>query len=168
MPKTVNFAGNPLPLAGTEVKVGDRAKSFTCVGMDLSPVSLDSFAGKVKVLSVYPSIDTPVCSMQAGKFNAQASQLGDRVVILSISNDLPFALGRYCGAQGIKNLVMLSDHRDLDFGLKYGFVLEPLRLLARGVVVLDADNVVRYVEYVDEVTHEPNYDAALAVVKSLV
>lgn len=167
MQRTVKFGGNPLPLVGTEVKVGDKAKNFTCLGMDLKPVSLDQYAGKVKIVSVYPSIDTSVCSMQAGKFNAEASKLGDKVVILSISNDLPFALGRYCGAEGIKNLVMLSDHRLMDFGQQYGFVLEPLRLLARGVVVIGADDVVRHVEYVSEVTHEPNYDAALKVVKSL-
>ncbi len=167
MARNVKFGGNPVELLGTEVKVGDKAQGFTCVGMDLKPVSLSDYEGKVRVLSVFPSIDTPVCSMQAGKFNAQAGELGGRVQIFTISCDLPFALGRYCGAHGVKNMVMLSDHRDLDFGMKYGFVLSGLRLLARGVVVVDKSGVVRYAEYVPDVANEPNYDQAMEVVKSL-
>lgn len=167
MAHSVKFAGNELALQGNEVKVGDKAQAFTCVGLDLKPVSLADFAGKVKILSIFPSIDTPVCSLQAGKFEAQAAALGNDVAIIAISNDLPFALGRYCGAKNVKSMVMASDHRDLDFGLKYGFVLSALRLLARGVVVIDKDDVVRYVEYVPEVTEEPNYDKALEAAKAL-
>lgn len=167
MANTVKFGGADVELLGTHVKVGDSAQDFSALGMDLKPVSLSDFKGKVRILSIFPSIDTPVCSMQAGKFNAQAAALGDKVAILAISNDLPFALGRYCAAEGIKNLTMLSDHRELDFGMKYGFVLSGLRLLARGVVVIDQNDRVAYVEYVDEVTHEPNYDQALEAAKAL-
>lgn len=167
MSHKVKFAGNDIKLLGTPVKVGDKAQNFTGVGSDLKPVALSDYNGKIKIISVFPSIDTPVCSMQAGKFNARADALGSNVAILSISNDLPFAHGRYCAAENIKHLTMISDHRDLDFGMKYGFVLDGLRLLARGVVVLDKDNVVRYVEYVPEVTTEPNYDKALEAVKAL-
>lgn len=167
MAKTVTFAGNAMPLAGDTVKVGDKAKDFTCVGMDLKPVSLSEYKGKVRLISVYPSIDTPVCSKQAHMFSTELSKLGDKVVALSISNDLPFALGRFCSADSIKNLVMLSDHRTLDFGMKYGFVLEPLRLLTRGVIVIDANDTVKYVQYLDEVTHEPDYESALKAIKAL-
>lgn len=167
MGHTVKFGGKPMNLLGQAVKVGDKGQDFTCVGGDLSNVSLSQYAGKVKIISVFPSVDTSVCSLQAKRFNEAADGLGEGVVLLSISNDLPFAQGRYCAAEGIRNLVMLSDHRDLDFSMKYGFLLEGLRLLARGVVVLDAANVVRYVEYVPEVTMEPDYEKALAAVKSL-
>lgn len=167
MGHSVKFGGNPVNLLGKEVKVGDKAQNFTCVGQGLKPVSLSDFEGKVKIISVFPSIDTPVCSMQTARFNREADKLGDGVVILSISNDLPFAQGRFCAAEGVKRIVMMSDHRDLDFSMKYGFLIEGLRLLARGVVVLDARNEVKYVEYVPEVTHEPDYDKALEAVKAL-
>lgn len=167
MGHSVKFAGNPVNLLGKEVKVGDKAPDFTCVGLDLSPVSLSQFDGKVKIISVFPSIDTPVCSMQTARFNQEADKLGDGLVILSISNDLPFAQGRFCAAEGVKHIVMASDHRDVDFSMKYGFLMEGLRLLARGIVVLDAHNEVKYVEYVPEVTNEPNFDKALQAVKAL-
>lgn len=164
----ITFQGNPLTLVGTEIKVGDKAPDFTALGGGLAPVKLSDYAGKVVILSVFPSIDTPVCATQNRVFNKQASALGADISILGLSNDLPFALGRFCGAEGIDKVVTLSDHRDVDFGTKYGFLIEELRLLARGIVVVDKDGVVRHVEYVSEVTHEPNYDAALEVAKSLV
>ncbi|MBB3186085.1 thiol peroxidase [Microbacter margulisiae] len=164
---TVLFGGNPTPLAGKEVKVGDKAPDFSVVAKDLSEKHLSDFDGKIKILSIYPSIDTSVCATQNRKFNEAASSLKDDVVILSISMDLPFAQGRFCAAEGLEKVITLSDHRLADFGLKYGFLIEPLRLLARGTVVVDKDNVVRYVEYVHEVTTEPNYEAALSVAKSL-
>lgn len=163
----VTFGGAAMPLAGKTVDVGDKAADFTAVGPDLKPVSLSDYKGKIRIISVYPSIDTSVCSLQTQRFNREAGNLGEDVVIISISNDLPFALGRYCAAEGVKNLVVVSDHKDLDFGMKYGFVLEPLRLLTRGVVVVDAQDQVSYVEYVPEVTHEPNYEAALKAVAEL-
>ncbi len=167
MANTVKFAGNEMELLGNQIKVGDKAPNFEGVGKELQPVSLSTYAGKVRVLSIFPSIDTSVCSMQATTFNKRAAEFGEDVAILTLSVDLPFALGRYCGAEGIDNLTVVSDHRELDFGMKYGFVLPGLRLLARGVVVIDKDDTVRHVEYVPEVTTEPDYDKAMAVVKTL-
>ena len=162
----ITFAGNPLTLLGNEIKVGDKAPDFTAVGAGLAPVKLSDFEGKVIIIAAYPSIDTGVCAAQNRRFNAEANDLKD-VVVLSISCDLPFAQSRFCGAEGLQNIKTISDHKDLEFGQKYGFWIKELRLLARGTVVIDATGVVRYVEYVSEVTHEPNFDAALAVVKSL-
>ncbi len=162
----ITFAGNPLTLLGNEIKVGDKAPDFTAVGAGLAPVKLSDFEGKVIIIAAYPSIDTGVCAAQNRRFNAEANDLKD-VVVLSISCDLPFAQSRFCAAEGLQNIKTISDHKDLEFGQKYGFWIKELRLLARGTVVIDATGVVRYVEYVSEVTHEPNFDAALAVVKSL-
>lgn len=164
----VTFAGNPMTLAGTEVEKGMKAENFTALAKDLSPVQLSDFDGKVKILSIFPSIDTGVCSAQTHRFNKEAASLDENIQIITLSNDLPFALGRFCGAEGIDNLITLSDHKDLDFGSKYGFIVEELRLLARGVVVIDKDNNIQHVEYVAEMTEEPNYEAALQVAKELV
>jgi thiol peroxidase len=162
----ITFAGNPLTLLGNEIKVGDRAPEFTAVGAGLAPFKLSDVAGNTVVIAIYPSIDTGVCAAQNRRFNSEANQLKD-VVVLSISCDLPFAQSRFCAAEGLENIKTISDHKDLEFGQKYGFWIKELRLLARGTVVIDKSGVVRYVEYVSEVTHEPNYEAALAVVKSL-
>ncbi|HUX54758.1 MAG TPA: thiol peroxidase [Williamwhitmania sp.] len=164
----VTFGGNPITLIGKEVKVGQAAEDFTVLSSALKPVKLSNYDGKVKIISVFPSVDTSVCSAQNHRFNKEASTLGDKIQIIGISNDLPFALGRYCGAEGIDRIVTLSDHKDVDFGLKYGFLIQELRLLTRGVIVVDKNNIVRYVEYVPEVTHEPNYEAAIKVAKELV
>lgn len=164
----VTFKGNPITLLGKETKVNDKAVDFTVLNNTLEPVKLSDFDGKVKILSLFPSIDTGVCSKQAHTFNQKASSLGDDIVILAISNDLPFALSRFCGAEGIDNLITLSDHKNLDFSTKYGFLIEELRLIARGVVVIDKDNVVRYVEYVPEGTNEPDYDRAIEAAQKLV
>jgi len=162
----VTFAGNPLTLLGNEIKVGDKAPDFVAVGPDLSPVKFSDFAGKTVIIAVYPSVDTSVCAAQNRRFNAEVNQLTNTVV-LSISCDLPFAQSRFCAAEGLTNIKTISDHKDLDFGEKYGFVIKELRLLSRGTVVVDKTGIVRYVEFVPEVTNEPNYEAALSVVKSL-
>jgi len=162
----VTFAGNPLTLLGNEIKVGDTAPDFVAVGPGLAPVKLSDFAGKTVIIAVYPSIDTNVCAAQNRRFNAEVNQLNDAVV-LSISCDLPFAQSRFCAAEGLVNIKTISDHKDLDFGGKYGYVIKELRLLSRGTVVIDKTGIVKYVEYVPEVTNEPDYEAALAVVKSL-
>lgn len=163
----ITFAGNPMDLSGKEIKVGDQAPDFTTVGNDLKPVSFSNYEGKVRIISVFPSLDTGVCALQNKRFNQEAAQNKD-ISIISVSADLPFAQKRFCGAEGIDTAVTVSDHKDMDFGEKYGFVMEPLRLLARGVIVVDKDNKVKHVEYVSEVTTEPNYDAALKVAKGLV
>lgn len=162
----VTFAGNPLTLLGNEIKVGDKAPEFVAVGAGLTAVKLSDFGGKKVIIAVYPSVDTSVCAAQNRRFNAEANELKDTVV-LSISCDLPFAQSRFCAAEGLENIITISDHKDLDFGEKYGFVIKELRLLARGTVVIDQSGVVRYAEYVPEVTNEPDYKAAMDVVKGL-
>ena len=163
----ITFAGNPLTLLGNEIKVGDAAPDFNAVGQGLSPVKLSDFAGKVVVIAVYPSVDTSVCAAQNRRFNAEANNLND-VVVLSVSCDLPFAQSRFCAAEGLNNIKTISDHKDLEFGQKYGFWIKELRLLARGTVVIDKKREVKDVEYVPEVTHEPDYEAAMNVVKNLI
>ena len=162
----VTFGGKPITLLGNEIKVGDKAPDFTAVGPGLAPVKLSDFAGKTVIIAVYPSVDTSVCAAQNRRFNAEVNQLNDTVV-LSISCDLPFAQSRFCAAEGLTNIKTISDHKDLDFGEKYGFVIKELRLLSRGTVVIDKTGIVRYVEYVSEVTNEPNYEASLKAVKAL-
>lgn len=162
----VTMGGNPMTLLGQEVKVGDKAANFTALKTDMSPYSLGDAGDKIKIISVVPSLDTGVCELQTIRFNEMAAELDD-VVILTLSVDLPFAQARFCGAKGIDKVTTLSDHKDLDFGLKYGFVMDELRLLARGIIVVDKDNTVRYVEYVSEATNHPDYDRALEEVKKL-
>lgn len=163
----VTMGGNPVTLVGKEIKVGDSAPDFTVLKNDLSPFTLKDAGNTVKIISVVPSLDTGVCELQTIHFNQEAAELGD-VKILTISVDLPFAQKRFCGAQGIDKVITLSDHRDLSFGENYGFVIEELRLLSRGIVVLDKENTVRYVEYVKEVTEHPNYDRAIEEAKKLI
>lgn len=167
MGEKVLFGGRPFELEGTPRRVGDVAPDFVLTGQDLAPVSSERLRGRVRVYSVFPSVDTPVCSLQNIRFNREASKLGDDVVVVSLSVDLPFAQKRFCAAEGIDRVHVFSDYRELDFGMKYGFVIDSLRLLARGVVVVDRDDVVRYVEYVPEVTHEPDYEKALAMAHEL-
>ncbi len=162
----VTFAGGPVTIVGNLVKEGDKAPNFTVLSGELKPVSLSDFAGKTVVIAVYPSIDTGVCAAQNRKFNEEANKL-ENTVVLSISCDLPFAQARFCGAEGLSNIITLSDHKDLDFGAKYGFVIEELRLLTRGTVIIDKEGVVRYVEHVSEITEEPDYNKAIEIAKSL-
>ncbi|HHV46362.1 MAG TPA: thiol peroxidase [Tissierellia bacterium] len=162
----VTMGGNPVTLLGNEIKVGDKGPDFTVLKGDLSPYTLKDAGDKIKIISVVPSLDTGVCELQTIRFNEEAANLGD-VLILTISVDLPFAQKRFCSAHGIDKVITLSDHKDLSFGLNYGFVMEELRLLARGIVILDRDNTVRYVEYVKEVTNHPDYDKALEEVRKL-
>ncbi len=162
----ITMGGNKMTLAGEEVKLNDKAKDFTCLKSDLSPFSLSDVKEKAVIISVVPSIDTPVCDLQTTTFNEKAHELKD-VKVLTISNDLPFAHARFCAAKGIDSVITLSDHKDLDFGSKYGFVIDELRLLARGIVVLDENRNVAHVEYVSEVTNHPNYDKAIEAAKKI-
>lgn len=164
----ITIHGDSLTLVGKEVKVGEKAPDFVALDNDLSPVEFSSFQGKVCVISVVPSLDTPVCDIQTRRFNEEASKLGSDVVILTISMDLPFAQKRWCGAAGVDKVTTLSDHRDASFGASYGVLIKELRLLARAVFVVDRDGVVRYVQLVDEVTNEPDYESALDAVNQLV
>lgn len=167
-PGIVTMKGNPLTLVGTELKVGDQAPAFVALDNDLSPVSLDSFRGKVCIISSVPSLDTPVCDMETRRFNNEAGTLGDDVVVLTISMDLPFAQKRWCGAAGVERVQTLSDHRDASFGKAYGVLIKELRLLARAVFVLDQQGTIRYLQLVKEIAEEPDYDSVLNAVRELV
>lgn len=160
----VTYQGTPLTLLGETTVVGAVAPDFAATDTTGQQVRLSDFSGKTIVLTVFPSIDTKVCATQTRAFNAKASKLGLDVVVLSLSKDLPFALGRFCGAEGIDRVHPLSDYMQSEFGKKYGFLIQENQLLARGVVVIDKKGKITYVEYVPELTTEPNYDKALAAV----
>ena len=160
----VTMRGNPVTLVGDEVKVGQQAPDFTVVANDLSTVTLKDTSGVRLFISV-PSLDTGVCDAEVRRFNQEATNLGD-VKVYTISMDLPFAQGRWCGAAGVENVVTLSDHSDASFGQNWGVLIKELRLLARAVFVVDSNNTVTYVEYVPEVSSHPDYDKALAAVKA--
>ncbi|MER2071489.1 MAG: thiol peroxidase [Psychrobacillus sp.] len=162
----VTFKNNPVTLLGKEVEVGEKAPNFTVLANNLSPVTLEDSAGKTRLISVVPSLDTGVCSAQTNKFNESAASLGDDVVILTISVDLPFAQSCWCGANAADSIQTLSDHRDLSFGKAFGIVMGELRLLARSVFVIDKNGVVTYKEIVSEGTNHPDYEKALEAVKA--
>lgn len=164
----VAFRGNPLTLLGPDLQVGEKAPEFRVVDTDLNPVSLRDFAGKFLLISVTPSLDTSVCDSQGRKFNELAANLSDDVVVLNISVDLPFAQKRWCGANNIDRIKVLSDYQERDFGLKYGVLIKELKLLARSVWIVDKDGVIRYKEIVSEVTNEPDYNAAMDALKKIV
>jgi thiol peroxidase len=166
-PGEVTFQGNPLTAIGPKLKVGDNAPDFQLLANDLSAVSLSDSAGKVRLISAVPSLDTPVCDMETRKFNGQLDALGDSVVGYTVSADLPFAQARWCGAAGIKRMQTLSDHRAMAFGDAYGTHIKELRLESRAVFVVDRSGVIRHVEYVKEITNEPDYEIALKMLKSL-
>jgi len=159
--------GNPLTLLGNQIKPGDAAPEIIASDNTLKDVKLSDFKGKVVVVSVFPSIDTGVCATQTRTFNKRATELSEDVVILTMSKDLPFALGRFCAAEGINNIHTLSDFKFSKFGLEYGFLVKENQLLARGVVVIDKNGVVKYKEITKDILDEPNYDLAIAAVKEL-
>lgn len=162
--RQITFRKEPVTLVGNEIKVGDDAPNFTVLANDLTEVSLDDYEGKVKLISVVPSLDTGVCSEQTRRFNEEADKL-DNVQVLTISMDLPFAQSRWCAAEGIEKVATLSDHREAEFGEKYGVLIKELRLLARSIFVVDSNNKVTYVEYVQEVSNHPDYSKALEAAK---
>ncbi len=164
----ITLQGNPFTLVGPEIKSGAEAPNFTVTANDLSPVSLGDFEGKVKIISVVPSLDTAVCDMQTRRFNQEAAALGENVIVLTISMDLPFAQARWCGAAGVSAVKTLSDYRDASFGTAYGLLIKELRLLARAVLIVDGENVVQYVQIVPEVTTEPDYEDVLNALRALV
>jgi len=154
-----------MTLAGQEVRVGDRAPDFRVINNNLEPVTLADYRGKVKVLLSVPSLDTGVCDQETRRFNEEAAGLGEDVVVLAVSMDLPFAQRRWCAAAGVERVETLSDHREASFGRAYGVLMEDLRLLARAVFVVDRDDRVTYVEYVPEVASLPNFEAAVAAAR---
>ena len=160
------FIGNPVTLSGKQLQVGDTALDFTLTSTDLSKKSLSDFAGKKKVISIVPSIDTGVCSTQTRTFNKDLSDM-ENTVVITVSVDLPFAQKRWCGAEGLDNAIMLSDYFDNSFGKTYGVLMEEWSILARAVLVLDENNVVTYAEYLDNVNSAPDYEAAIDAVKAI-
>lgn len=167
MSQTVHFQGNPVTVAGELPQAGQQAKPFTLVAKDLTEVSLSNYAGKRKILNIFPSVDTGVCATSVRKFNQLAGETQNSVV-LCISADLPFAQSRFCGSDGLSNVITLSTLRGSDFKQDYGVAIAegPLKgLAARAVVVLDENDKVLYSQLVNEITTEPDYDAALAVLK---
>ncbi len=163
----VKLQGNPFTLLGDSPEVGKAAPDFTVLDNDLNPVGLGGFKGKVLLIASVPSLDTPVCDLETHIFNEKAAALGERVQILTVSMDLPFAQKRWCGAAGIDKLKTVSDHREASFGLGYGVLIKELRLLARAVFVVDAEGVLRYSTLVEEIATEPDYEAVLDEVKKL-
>ena len=163
----ITFKGNPVTLVGPDINVGDKAPDFKVVDNGLQPVTLETAKGKVQLIAVVPSIDTGVCDTMTRKFNQDAAALPDNVAVYTISVDLPFAQGRWCGNAGIERVKTLSDYQERSFGLAYGLLIDELKLLARAVYVVDAEGKVAYREIVSEVTSEPDYEAALNAVKAL-
>ncbi len=161
---SVTLLGQSFTLVGSELRVGDDAPEFEVVGSDLKPVRLADTSGKLRIFSVVPSLDTPVCDAQTRRFNSEASSLTE-VGIYNISMDLPFAQTRWCDATGVSNVTMLSDHRDASFGRAYGTLVKELRLESRALFVVGADDKVLHVEYVGEIANHPDYDAALKAIK---
>lgn len=158
----VTFLSNPMTLLGETIHVGEKAPDFTLVNDELNTVSLHDFVGRMKVISVVPSVDTGICDLQTRRINQEAARLKGSISFLSISCDLPFALKRYAASAGIQNMIFASDYRNTDFGIQYGLLIEELRILARSIIILDSDNTVKYFELVKEVACHPNYDAAMA------
>ena len=163
----VTLHGNPLTLMGTVLNVGDRVPDIEVLDNDLNAVKLSSFKGKICVISAVPSLDTPTCDMETRRFNETAGQLGDDVVILTVSTDLPFAQKRWCGAAGVDKVVTLSDHREAVFGSAFGVLIKELRLLARSIFVVDRDGAIQYIQHVKELSEEPDYDAVIEAVKKI-
>lgn len=162
----VTFKQKPVTLVGKQVQVGDKAPDFRVLANDLTEVSLADFKGKIKLISVIPSIDTGVCDAQTRRFNEEAATL-ENTVVLTISVDLPFAQRRWCAAEGIDEVKTLSDHKEVAFGQAYGVLIEELRLLARSVFVVNEEDEVIYAQYVNEVSEHPDYDAALKAIKKI-
>lgn len=164
-PNAVTLKGNPLTLIGNEINVGDTAPNFSLLDTSLGPVTLDDSRGKVRLFSVAPSLDTPVCDIQTVTFNKKAAELGDDVALYSVSVDLPFAAKRFCTEKSVDKVKTLSDHRDTNFGQAYGLLIKELRLLGRAVIVVDKDDKVVYKQVVKEIGDQPDYEAALTALK---
>jgi thiol peroxidase len=157
--------GNPLTLVGPELKAGDKAPDFTMVDNGLKPVTLRDTGNHVRIISVVPSLDTPVCDAQTKRFNEEAAKMPN-VDIITVSMDLPFAQKRWCGAFGVDKVKMLSDHTNGSFGSNYGTLIKELRIESRAIFVVDQNNQIRHAEYVKEVADHPNYEAALSAARS--
>ena len=163
----VTMKGNPLTLMGNEVRVGEAAPDFVVIDNDLGEVNFSSYRGKTCIISSIPSLDTPVCDLETKVFNEEAANFDPNIVILTISMDLPFAQKRWCVAAGAERVETLSDHRDAAFGASFGVLIKGLRLLSRAVFLVDAGGTIRYIQVVEEITNEPDYEAIWAALKAL-
>jgi len=163
----ITFKGDPMTLAGQELKIGDAAPEATVTSNALKPIQLSSFRGKTCVIASVPSLDTPVCDVEAKRFNDEASTLGDNVAVIIISRDLPFAQARWCGASNARNIQTLSDYNSGEFGQNYGMIWKETALLARAVFVIDAEGKIQYIQLVNEITNGPNYEEILAAIKQI-
>lgn len=161
----VTMNGAPIGLIGPQIKVGDKAPDFTVQATNLIDAHLSDFRGKIRLIASVPSLDTPICNLEIRRFNQEAVKIAGDAAIIFISMDLPFAQKRFCAANGIDNVKTLSDHRTAEFGEKYGVLIKDMRLLSRAIFIVDADDIVRYVEYVRENGTQPDYDAALKALK---
>ncbi len=157
-----------MTVIGNNLKVGDKAPNFKLTANDLTAVTLADSAGKIRVLSIVPSLDTGICDAQTRRMNVEISKLGENVIGYAISADLPFAQARWCGAAGIERIKTLSDHLDMSFGDAYGTHIKELRLEQRAMVIVDAEDTIRYVEYVPEVAQHPNYETVMAALKKII
>jgi thiol peroxidase len=167
MATTVNFKGSPLELSGTPPQVGSEAPPFSLVDSNMSPVHLSDSAGKVRIISVVPSVDTPVCSVQTARFNKELDALPESVIGYTVSVDTPFAQKRWCAAEGVEKMKLLSDYKGNTFGKDYGLYINDLGLLARSVFIVDKDGKIAYAQLVPEIAQEPDYDEVLAKAKEL-
>src|SRR3989338_5013515 len=163
----ITFRGNPLTLVGRNIKEGSPAPDFRALDADLKDKSLSDYQGKIKIITSFPSIDTPVCDMQVKEFNKRASGLSEEIVVIGISKDLPFAQKRFCQANDIKNVIILSDYKFSSFGINYGLLIKELNLLGRSVIIADKNNVIRYIQIIDELTAPPDYDDVLNNLKDI-
>ena len=163
----VTLKGTPQTVRGNQLKVGDKAPNFTLDANDFTPVTLDDSAGKIRLISVVPSLYTGICDAQTRRFNEEAANLGDDVVILTVSVDFPPSQRQWCGAAGVDKVQTLSDHKDMNFGDAYGTHIVENRWEQRSIFVVDSDDVVRYVEYVPEIAQHPDYEAALTAVRDI-
>ena len=161
------FMGNPVTLLGPSLKAGEKAPDFLVVDNALSPVSLGDFRGKIKIISAVPSLDTPVCDMETRRFNQEAAELPENIVVLTVSLDLPFAQKRWCGSAGIDRVRTLSDYQERSFALAYGVLIKELKLLSRSIFVIDGADTIRYIQHVPEITAEPDYTAVIGAAKAL-
>ncbi len=164
----VKVKGNPVTLSGEEAKAGQKAQDFKVLNANLEEVSLSSFKNKIKLIASVPSLDTPVCDLEIKRFNDEASKLSKDLAIIFISMDLPFAQKRFCQANDIKIVKAFSDHRDADFGQKFGVLIKEMRLLARAIFILDKNDIIRYIQVVPELTSPPDYEAALSSLRNII
>ncbi|HEY7759059.1 MAG TPA: thiol peroxidase [Burkholderiales bacterium] len=164
---SVTLKGNALPLAGSAVKVGVPLPAATLINGSMQPINIAEAKGKVRIINVVPSLDTPVCDAQTHELVEKDPALAEAIELVTVSMDLPFAQQRWARAAKVKNVTFLSDHRNGDFGMNNGLLIQPLRLLARAVIVTDKDGVVRYLQVVPEVTELPDMDAAMSAAKGL-